>query len=206
MRLRVDLLPSPPYKGTVIFIDLLRFCTVAPILFENGLDRLAMTSSVKLARINSNGDLLIGEREGFPPGGFNYGSSPAELSRIDLQNRRAILVSDNAPWALASLYNATAVAEAVIDLGNDSIAIVCCGFKGRGGLDDALTEGFLAGRLKPLVPKVRLEGAGSVCVSLRKAFPSPLEGLLLVTISYAITEMTASRSQALLTKVTEAPH
>ena len=189
MHLRVDLLPSPPYDGTVVLVDVLLSGTVAPILFENGLIRLAITSSVRLARMDHSGSVLIGEREGFPPEGFNYGCSPAELSQVVVESRRALLVSYNAPWALervqgakvvllASLYNTTVVAEAVHDLGDISTTIVCSGFKGTEYLDDSLTAGFLAARLKSLAPKTSLEeGAGNFCVSLLRAFPDPLEAL-----------------------------
>lgn len=188
MRIRVDLLPSPPYEGTVVLVDVLRSCTLAPILFDNGLSRLTITSSAKLARMNHSEHLLIGEREGFPLEGFNYGCSPSELSQIDLKGQRAIMVSENAPRALetmgkpkrvllASLYNVTAVAKRILDLASTSTTLICSGFNGAEDLDDALTAGFLAARLKSLTPETSLEGAGNFCVSLLRAFPDPLEAL-----------------------------
>ena len=188
MRIRVDLLPSPPYEGTVVLVDVLRSGTIAPILFDNGLEGLTITSSVKTARMNPNKKLLIGERGGLPLEGFNYGCSPGELSQIDLEGQRAILVSENAPWALgkigsakvillASLYNATAIAETIIRLDSASISIVCAGFKGNEDLDDALAAGFISARLISLKGETKLEGAGRFCLSLLRAFPDPLEAL-----------------------------
>ena len=188
MRLRVDLLPTPPYRGAVILVDVLRASTVASLLFSNGLARLTITPSVKLARKLGNNELLLGERDGFPPEGFNHGCSPAELSYVDVQGKSAIMVANDASKAmeatrgasdllLGSLYNATAVCEVAVEAGWDSITVVCCGFRGGEDLDDALTAGFLATRLKSMAPEVTLKGAGRFSVSLLRAFPDPLEGL-----------------------------
>ena len=186
--IRVDLLPSPPYDDTVILVDVLRTCTVAPILFENGLELLHIATSTKLARsLAADSEMvLLGERKGLPPEGFNYGNSPAELRKLDAGGKRAVLVSENAPTTmpllkgakhvlLSSLYNAEAVVRKAAEVTEGDIYIVCSGLWGQEDLDDTLTAGFLAARLRQLMPETELTGAARLAVTLLRAFPDPLE-------------------------------
>ncbi|MGL4609171.1 MAG: 2-phosphosulfolactate phosphatase, partial [Trueperaceae bacterium] len=127
LRLRVDLLPKPPYHDTVILVDVLRTCTTAAMLFERGLETLEIISSLKLTRqrASNTGATMLGERAGLPPEGFNYGNSLAEIKDIK-PSARAVVTSENAPKALAqvmdaetlllgSLYNAEAVAKVALE-------------------------------------------------------------------------------------------
>ena len=188
MHIRVDLLPAPPYDDVVILIDVLRTCTVAPVLFENGLKRLHLATKLKLARSLAEETkwLLLGERKGLPLEGFNYGNSPAELRRVDMTGAEAILVSENAPVTLplldgaghlllGSLYNADAVVERASKLAKERIYLVCSGLWGREDLDDTLAAGFLAARLRYRNPATELGGAARLAVNLVQAFPDPLE-------------------------------
>ncbi len=188
MHIRVDLLPSPPYDDVVVLIDVLRTCTVAPLLFENGLLRLHLATKTKLARTLAQERkwLLLGERKGLPPEGFNYGNSPAELRRVDMAGAEAVLVSENAPTTLplldgaehlllGSLYNADAAVERALALAQRRVYLVCSGLWGREDLDDTLAAGFLAARLQHRNPDVDLGGAARLAVNLVRAFPDPLE-------------------------------
>lgn len=190
MRVRIDLLPRGEYRGElVVLIDVLRSCTVAPLLFDNGLERLTMSASLRETRRSaSEGDLLVGERSGVPPEGFNYANSPSDLRHHDFTGRRAILVSDNAPKALpamqgakqvllASLYNAGAIAARVSGSGAERVSLVCCGFRGQEDLDDSMTAGFLAGEISRSSRRVSLEGGARLALGLLRAFPDPLEAL-----------------------------
>jgi 2-phosphosulfolactate phosphatase len=187
VRVRVDLLPKPPYRDTVVLIDVLRTCTAGAMLFGRGLERLEIIDSLKLARqrAESTGATLLGERAGLPPEGFNYGSSLAEIRAVTV-NSHAILTSENAPKALSfitgaetiflgSLYNADAVARAALQHSKGEVFLVCSGFLGQEDLDDTLTAGYLAARLKTLMPTATLEGASAFAIALMKAFPDPLE-------------------------------
>lgn len=189
MHIHVDLLPRSAYRDVVVVIDVLRTCTVAPVLFDRGLTDLKLTPSLKAARRAAGGSvLLIGERQGLPPEGFNYGNSPAELGNIDFGGRAAVLVSENAPSTLprvadarhvllGSLYNANAVASVARELATDRIDIVCCGFGGEEDLDDTLAAGLIAADLATQVPDAVLTGASRFAMTLLRAFPEPLEAL-----------------------------
>jgi 2-phosphosulfolactate phosphatase len=187
IRVRVDLLPKPPYQDTVVLIDVLRTCTTAAMLFERGLEQLDIVDKLKLARqrAESTGATLLGERAGLPPEGFNYGNSLAEIRNVTMSNH-AVLTSENAPKALSqivsvktlllgSLYNADAVANAALRHSKGEIFLVCSGFLGQEDLDDTLTAGYLAAKLKALEPTATLEGASAFAINLMQAFPDPLE-------------------------------
>jgi 2-phosphosulfolactate phosphatase len=187
IRVRVDLLPKPPYGDTVVLIDVLRTCTTAAMLFERGLEQLDIVDKLKLARqrAESTGATLLGERAGLPPEGFNYGNSLAEIRNITMSSH-AVLTSENAPKALSqivsvktlllgSLYNADAVANTALQHSKGEIFLVCSGFLGQEDLDDTLTAGYLAAKLKALEPTATLEGASAFAINFMQAFPDPLE-------------------------------
>lgn len=189
MQIHVDLLPRSGYRDVVIVIDVLRTCTVAPVLFDRGLTELRLTPSLRVARQAARGaTLLIGERSGLPPEGFNYGNSPAELGNIDFGGKHAVLVSENAPAALpgtsearhvllGSLYNADAVARVAGQLAPDRVDLVCCGFGGAEDLDDTLAAGVIAADLSTRFPNAELTGASRFAMSLLHAFPDPIDAL-----------------------------
>lgn len=195
MHIHVDLLPethgsSAHYRDVVIMIDVLRSCTVAPILFDQGLSKLYLSQSLKQARslASEHNHLLLGERFGLPPEGFNYGNSPLEFQDAKLQGRSAVMVSENAPKTLpqlstakhlllGSFYNAAALVARASELATEELSLVCCGFTGFQDLDDTLTAGYLAARLKRCHPDADLTGAALMSVGLLKAFPAPLEAL-----------------------------
>ncbi len=187
INLTVDLTPKGPYGGAVVLIDALRSCTVAPILFERGLETLFLSPSLRASRklAEARELLLLGERGGLPPEGFNYGNSPSEFLALDLRGRAAVMVSENLPKTLplvadakhvllGALYNADAVVARLQALNIEEVALVCCGFGGSEDLDDTLTAGYLAARLEPRT-QLKLSGAAHLAVGLLKAFPDPLE-------------------------------
>lgn len=192
MTLHLDLLPRKghDYRDVVIVVDTLRSCTVAPILFQNGLKDLYVCPSIRVAKelARQHKYLLIGEKRGLPPEGFNYGNSPADLQAVTVQGASAVLFSENAPQVLpllssadhillGSLYNAEALIARAATLAQGRISLVCCGFDGHEDLDDTLSAGYMVARLKQRLPNAQLSGASLMAISLLKAFPDPLEGL-----------------------------
>ena len=201
MRLKVDLIPRGPYEGVVIVVDVLRATTTTPLLFEKGLKELFITASLRAAReYAAQGDhLLLGERDGLPPEGFNYGASPADLAKFDFTNKTAVMTTQNGPKTLpvvasahtvlfGSFYNAKAVSDAALEIALtnnlEEIAIVCAGQEGLEGLDDTLAAGFLAKRIErnfnaKNLGKLEHLHASQLAVHLLRAFPDPQEALVL---------------------------
>jgi 2-phosphosulfolactate phosphatase len=189
MRIHTDLTPQDGYTDVVLVVDVLRASTVAPLLFERGLEQLALTPSLRSARgATKDGWLLLGERQGVPPEGFNYGTSPAQLASMNMAGRRAVMVTENAPRSmpkfdaarhvlLASFYNAAAAADAAAALAHERVDLVCCGFEGEPDLDDTLAAGLLAGLLAERFPTALRSGATRFTLTLLRAFPDPVEAL-----------------------------
>lgn len=198
MHLRVDLRPSGDFPGdysrgypdVVVVIDVLRTCTLAPLLFGQGLETLYLGSSVRAARrlAEERGLLLFGERGGLPLEGFNYGTSPTEAAYAEVTGRSAVLVSDNGSRVLArttgakhvllgSLYNAGATAALAASLAEQEVALLCAGFYGDEDLDDTLCAGFLAAQLKRRLPEATLGGAALYAIGFLGAFPAPVGAL-----------------------------
>jgi 2-phosphosulfolactate phosphatase len=203
MQLVVDLLPKDHYEDVVVVIDVLRTCTAAAVLCANGLDELyvclSVRSSHKFAKSRPKSQpplLLLGERGGMPPEGFNYSNSPTELMNVDVRNKAALLLSNNSPTVLrhtaaathvllGSLYNAHAVMRHAAALATNTIHLVCSGHLGDEDIGDILAAGFMAAMLSQVILptsadgslQLELDGTALMAITLLKAFRDPLEAL-----------------------------
>ena len=189
MKINTDLIPSGPYHDVVVLIDVLRTCTVAPLLFDMGITELALTPSLRSAKsVASTGVLLVGERQGVPPEGFNHGNSPVQLAKAELTGRSVVMVSENAPrWLaqlaagrvllLGSLYNAAAVADTVAALKPERVDLVGSGFSGEPDLDDAVAAALIASLIQQRAPDTTFTGATRFATTLARSLPDPLEAL-----------------------------
>ena len=190
MRLRVDLLPRPPYdEPRTVVIDVLRATTSIALLLERGAREVWVTARARTARAAAGeGDLLLGEREGIPPEGFHHGTSPRELERLDVAGRRVYYTSDHLPLTLerldrregvwlASLRNAPALVARLEAEAPEAVALVCAGFRGAEALDDALAAGYLVRALEGRGLVRDPTDAARLSSALLAAFPNPAEGL-----------------------------
>ncbi len=158
-----------------LVIDVLRATTTIATLFERGLADLLAFETIEAARerAQAEGRLLFGEVGGLPPEGFDYGNSPVEASRLDLQGKRAALFTTNGTRALtgvagrgevaaAAFANASAVAQWAS--GHERVVLVCAGE--AGGKRFALEDFAAAARLVQLItrasPGVELGDAAGV--------------------------------------------
>lgn len=191
MRLRVDLTPNPPYGDElVVVVDVLRATTSIGMLLEAGAREVWVTRSTRAARERAGaGDLLLGEKEGLPPEGFHYGTSPAALEPLDVRGKRVFYTSDHLPAALesadrseglwlASLRNAPALVERLHAENPARAVLVCAGFRGAEALDDALAAGLIVRALAARGRPLALGDAARLSASLPLAFPGPLEALV----------------------------
>jgi 2-phosphosulfolactate phosphatase len=122
------------------------------------------------------GALLAGERGGQALPGFDRGNSPREMTSDVVQGRELILTTTNGTQALAACQGARAVLTAAF-LNLDAVAarlrqlgppwiVLCAGYEGDFGLDDAVVAGALAEALEqesafvPLYRAVRHDLAG----------------------------------------------
>ena len=166
MTIRVSAVLSPeetlPEADCWMVIDILRATTTMSVFFERGGTCLSPASSVEEGialrdTLASDGKapLLMGERNGLPPPGFDLGNSPLELLRLDLSHRTtAVMATTNGTKALLKAAaagrpvrpvcarNASAVLEASLASGK-GIGIYCAGRMGRAALDDTACAGLL---------------------------------------------------------------
>ena len=79
--------------GTVAIIDVFRAFTTAAVALAHGAIRITMVGTVEEAlslRDRGIGQFCMGEVQGRAPAGFDFGNSPFELSRVDLQGKALI--------------------------------------------------------------------------------------------------------------------
>lgn len=165
VRLLVVLSPEEtlPETDCWMVIDILRATTTMSVFFERGGGCLYPASSVEEGialrdTLASGGKalLLMGERNGLRPAGFDLGNSPLELLELDLSHSStAVMATTNGTRALLKAAaagspvrpvcarNASVVLEASLASGK-RIGIYCAGRMGRAALDDTACAGLLA--------------------------------------------------------------
>ena len=140
-----------------VVIDVIRATTTIAAALASGAAGLRPVASVAeaaaLKAVNPD-RLLAGERHGLAPPGFDLGNSPAAFTREMVGGREVVLTTTNGTQALAAcagaravvtcgFVNLSATAEKLHKLGPPWI-VLCAGFEGEFGLDDAITAGALA--------------------------------------------------------------
>lgn len=92
MEIRVDSLieGAKRAKGTVVIIDVYRAFTTASVAFEQGVSKILFVATIEEAleaKASGLADYCVGEVDGIPPQGFDFGNSPYELSKVDLAGK-----------------------------------------------------------------------------------------------------------------------
>ncbi|MGD0019351.1 MAG: 2-phosphosulfolactate phosphatase [Candidatus Limnocylindrales bacterium] len=214
MEIDVALVPSEArsWSGTVcIVIDELRASSTITTILDQGCSRLYVTAGLQRARslAREHDALLVGERHGYRPPGFDFDNSPAEIARGDVRGRVVVLSTSNgtkvlgwmagAPATLVGcLLNARACAEASVSLAEPigaRVGVVCAGTLGRFALDDVVAAGVLVERL---VEALRARGADAslteaavAAVQLRGSYPDVITPLRESVAGRLVTELGA---------------
>jgi 2-phosphosulfolactate phosphatase len=79
--------------GAVAIIDVFRAFSTAAVVLANGASKITMVGAVDdalLLRRSGVGKICMGEVGGRMPGGFDFGNSPFEVSRIDFRGKAII--------------------------------------------------------------------------------------------------------------------
>lgn len=135
--------------GLVIVIDVLRAFSTAAYAFAAGAEEIFLVSTVEDAfalKKEINQSRIMGEVDGLPVEGFDYGNSPAQfggsnLSGIPLIQRttsgtQGVVLSQNAETLLTTSFcNAGATAEYIESLSPTAVSFVITG-KRPGGWGD----------------------------------------------------------------------
>jgi 2-phosphosulfolactate phosphatase len=138
-------------------IDVIRATSTLAVALKNGASSIRPVASVEEAfalKEQNPAALLAGERGGQALPGFDLGNSPREVTAERVKGRDIILTTTNGTQALAacrgareiitaSFLNLEAAATKLKSIGPPWI-ILCAGFEGDFGLDDAIVAGALA--------------------------------------------------------------
>jgi len=138
-------------------IDVIRATSTLLVALANGAKGVRPVAGVDEARAGKEQNpaaLLAGERGGQALPGFDLGNSPREMTAARVEGREIILTTTNGTQALAacrgareivtaSLLNLDAVAARLRESGPPWI-ILCAGYEGDFGIDDAIVAGALA--------------------------------------------------------------
>jgi 2-phosphosulfolactate phosphatase len=138
---RVTLETCPKATGTVVVIDVIRAFTCAAFAFAAGVKEIILvqeTSEAFALQRKIPGVLLMGEVDGFPIEGFDYGNSPAALIDLDLTGHHfiqrtsrgtlGVVRSTRADMILTSSFCcAKATADFILDHTPDKVTFVITG-------------------------------------------------------------------------------
>lgn len=181
--------------GTVVAIDVMRAFTTAAFALAAGARDIVPVGTVEQAlelRARFPDALLIGEVDGYPIEGFDFGNSPSAFVGQNLSGRRLIqrtsagtqgLVRSLKAEALfaGSLVCAAATARVIARSAPAAVTLVATGvFPGRDGDEDSACADYLAALLRgepidiaALVRRVRESDTGRIfAADTEPAFPA----------------------------------
>jgi 2-phosphosulfolactate phosphatase len=183
LQIDVALVPQAAYgwnERTCILVDVLSASSTMVAILEAGARQILPVPSLRRARALSSlrDSVLAGEDvHGLAPPGFEFTNTPIDFLGRDLSGKRVILCSTNGTRVLShlrsscrvsigALVNSTAVAVEALAYARHArmpLGVVCCGFQGEFGLDDAVG----AGQIVETVMRQAL--AGSIPVDLSES-------------------------------------
>ena len=180
---RTGLAAAPDARGTLVVIDVLRAFTTAACAFARGAHEIELVSRIDEAFARKREEpalLLVGEQEGRPVAGFDFGNSPPALLAADLEGRKLVLRSTAGTQGVVAGVNARTIVlgslvvaratERLVRTLDAHVTLLAMGSpKGGPGDEDEvcaeLLEARLAGReleleLELVRHRVRESGAG----------------------------------------------
>ena len=143
---------------TVAVVDVLRFATSVCASLQAGARGVIPTvgpgeAGDMRSKLGPENVVLAGERKGVKIENFDFGNSPREFTPETVKNKFVVMTTTNGTGAIrgaakarhiicTGLVNIAAVAEAVVDYGED-LVIVCSGREGHFSIEDTICGGLL---------------------------------------------------------------
>ena len=96
-------------SGLTVIIDVFRAFSTACYVFGNGAKRIIPVGDIEIAhRLKKENPhfVLIGERGGQKPEGFDYGNSPTQIENVDFTDKTIIQTTSAGTQGIASATNA----------------------------------------------------------------------------------------------------
>ena len=127
--------------GLAVVIDVFRAFSTACYAVAQGAERIIPVGDLDLAyglKKENPHYLLIGERKGWRPSGFDYGNSPSEIEAVDFSRRTVVQTTSAGTQGIAnalradkiitgSFVNAPAIVDYIRSLAPQQISLVCMG-------------------------------------------------------------------------------
>ena len=127
--------------GLTVIIDVFRAFSTACYTVFQGASRIIPVGDLDLAyelKKKNPEFLLVGEREGQRPPGFDYGSSPTEIEAVDFRNRTIVQTTSAGTQGIASadeadeiitgsFVNAWAIVSYIRLKAPEKVSLVCMG-------------------------------------------------------------------------------
>lgn len=150
-------------RGVTVIIDVFRAFSVACYAFDSGAARIIAVGDVKDAfdlKKKYNNSVLVGERDEKKVEGFDFGNSPTEILKVDLEGVTVIhtttagtngLVSarDASLLLAGSFVNAGAIVRYIRSLNPDIVSLVAMGYRATvSAEEDLLCAQLIADRLQ----------------------------------------------------------
>jgi 2-phosphosulfolactate phosphatase len=145
-----------PYA--VVVVDILRATTALCSAFSNGLKSVIPVATLEEARAyKTKGYLVAAERDGEILDFADYGNSPLEYQKADIQGKTLAYCTTNGTRAIdlakgsdslviGGFVNLDVLREWLINR-NLNVVVLCAGWKNQFALEDAVFAGALAERL-----------------------------------------------------------
>lgn len=146
-------------ERTVVVVDVFRATSCMTTAFAHGVKSITPFADLEACKaMSAKGFITSGERDGQKPDGFDKGNSPFEYMSEDIRGREIAFTTTNGTLAIhkargarkivvASFLNLSAVADDV-SADDNSVLVICSGWKGRVSMEDTLFAGALVERLK----------------------------------------------------------
>jgi 2-phosphosulfolactate phosphatase len=139
-------------KGVTVIIDVFRAFSTACYAFESGAIRLITTNDLNKAfhlKKSYRHSVLVGERDERKIEGFDFGNSPTEIIKADLQGMTVIQTTTAGTSGLASateaeiiitgsIVNASAVVKYIKAIDPSIVSLVAMGYRATTSADEDL--------------------------------------------------------------------
>jgi 2-phosphosulfolactate phosphatase len=144
---------------TVVVVDILRATSCMVTALANGANSILPFADLEECRnMKTKGYVTTGERDGKKVEGFDKGNSPFEYLDEEVRGLKIAFTTTNGTHAIekakdakevliGSFLNLSAIIKYLL-LGENSVLIVCAGWKGRVNLEDTLFAGAVVEKLK----------------------------------------------------------
>src|SRR5690349_3526120 len=139
-------------EKTVVVVDILRATSCMVTALAHGVDSITPLASLEQCReMKTKGYITSGERNGEKVEGFDKGNSPFEYMGSDIKGKKIAFTTTNGTQAIekskqakeliiGAFLNIKAIVSHLKQTDN-SILILCAGWKGRFNLEDTLFAG-----------------------------------------------------------------